>query len=325
MTEPTNPYAQQWQTFCNNAAGHRLKIVANRGDTHRHVRMSRPGDPNWAWNIITWPGHLATSGDIAEGYMFARLHDMFEFFDRPAHRRDHYSDGAPAISFDYWAEKLVGRGRGLLTSYSSTAFVRTVQETLANKVANGDMSPGRSTRLLNAASYSADSEPEAREFLSQHDKLFPDNWEYDLHEFNPHFVIACYAIDATVQAYKRHYSTASHPDNFVLIGGGFIQNYPSLPVFDLDVLSDGRPTDPIDAVNYSYEILDLFQAMVDNAVASKIPFNATLADVEVQIEQRLTGPSTPKNDMFLQDLETIRAQYRRAFPASEPVLVTRQP
>ncbi|WP_344748917.1 hypothetical protein [Kribbella aluminosa] len=128
--EPENPYAQTYLNFLNYTAGHELTVVHDDG-LYRHLRMRDPQMGGiWSWDVVTWPGHLATSGDLASGFVFARIEDMLDFFNRAGHR-SHYSDGAPSIDFAYWAEKIVGRDcyHGV-RKYSHNIFVRYVTHTL---------------------------------------------------------------------------------------------------------------------------------------------------------------------------------------------------
>lgn len=90
--------------FERNTAGHELVVLADRStdavdpQPYRHLRLAAPGTRMYSWDIVTWPGHLATTGDIADGYTFARVHDMVDFFTpEPEPYR---------INPEYWAEKL---------------------------------------------------------------------------------------------------------------------------------------------------------------------------------------------------------------------------
>lgn len=49
------------------------------GQPHRHLRFAIPGTGFYSFDIVTWPGHLAISGDL-ESFTFTRLPDMFDFF-----------------------------------------------------------------------------------------------------------------------------------------------------------------------------------------------------------------------------------------------------
>lgn len=62
MTKPTNPYAHAYADFLRETAEHQL-VVPHDDGLYRHLRIQKPGTRMWSWDITTWPGHLATSGE----------------------------------------------------------------------------------------------------------------------------------------------------------------------------------------------------------------------------------------------------------------------
>lgn len=137
MTKPTNPFAQTYASFLDQTKDHRLSVLREDG-LYRHLRLQQPGTRIWSWDVITWPGYLATAGDVADGYMFTRLLDMVDFFTLSGSSRDYYSDGAPAIDLRYWAEKLCGGRSHDVKSYSHQRFLALVDEHLAENEELGD-------------------------------------------------------------------------------------------------------------------------------------------------------------------------------------------
>ncbi|MFC9756704.1 hypothetical protein [Streptomyces sp. NPDC056921] len=129
MTKPTNSCAQVCATFLHETAQHELVVLHDDG-LYRHLRIQKPGTRTWFWDITTWPGHLATSGDIADGYMFARFPDMLDFFDITEGNRDYYSDGAPDFDFHYWAEKICGGRSHEVKKYDNDVFLHHVKDAL---------------------------------------------------------------------------------------------------------------------------------------------------------------------------------------------------
>ncbi len=69
---------------------------------------------------------------------------------------------------------------------------------------------------------------------------------------------------------KRSWGIESEGDSFIIVDGGLVQNEPSLPVFDLDVLSSD--------VDASDEIADLYERMVAHPDQERIA--PWLKDVE---------------------------------------------
>lgn len=130
MSKPVNPYARAWAAFLDQTTTHELRILHDDG-FYRHLRIQEPGTRMWSWDITTWPGHLATSGDVADGYMFTREPDMLEFFAHGGHAgHDIFSDGAPRIDVRYWAQKLCGGRSREVTVYSPDIFLQQVREHL---------------------------------------------------------------------------------------------------------------------------------------------------------------------------------------------------
>jgi hypothetical protein len=133
--KPENPYADAYANFLEETADHTLRVILDDG-LNRQMRVGAPGTGMWSWRVITWPGYLATYGDIADGFMFNREADMIGFFDSRGYNSNYYSDGAPCIDFRYWAEKLSG-GRDM-KEYSSEAFIRHVKDVISENEDLGD-------------------------------------------------------------------------------------------------------------------------------------------------------------------------------------------
>ena len=79
IQKPVNPYAKTYADFVEQTKDHDLVILHDDG-LYRHLRVQAPGTRMWSWDVTTWPGRLATSGDIADGHVFSREPDMLQFF-----------------------------------------------------------------------------------------------------------------------------------------------------------------------------------------------------------------------------------------------------
>jgi hypothetical protein len=68
------------EVFLKDVEKHEMKVLLDNG-LYRHLRFAATGQYSWnQWfEIITWPGKLAYSGDMGT-YVFERIEDMFEFF-----------------------------------------------------------------------------------------------------------------------------------------------------------------------------------------------------------------------------------------------------
>lgn len=103
--------------FTKDTATHALTIIRDDG-IYRHLRFKRPDSGVFHFDVITWPGHLAVTGDMGAS-VFSRLDDMFQFF------RD--DDGELGINPGYWSEKLVAND-GDAQNFSSERFKQLIRE-----------------------------------------------------------------------------------------------------------------------------------------------------------------------------------------------------
>lgn len=270
--------------FVEATAEHTLTVIKDDG-VYRHLRVGKPGTGIWSWSIVTWPGHLAITGDVAEGYVFARVTDMLDFF------RSGSRDGR-SIDFRYWAEKVLGRSRNDLEVDSEAAFLEAVHYDLfvegqisegveadirADNPALADQIAALRQQIWNdaknpyehadddfykwLAEYSVEVPEDLKDLIYlRHDEKEWTPWAHDYYEMNlqdwdSNFLIACWALALTVQLWDAHVAERGSCGGFVLVEGGVIQNNPgSTPVYDLDCLH-GQGADP-------EEVNDLFWRMV---------------------------------------------------------------
>lgn len=199
MTKRLNPYARIYASFKKHTEDHELRVLHEDG-LYRHLRVQAPGTRMWSWDITTWPGHLATSGDISAGYVFSREPDMLEFFARAGMRQNYYSDGAPCIDVRYWAEKLRGPVSRTTEVYSPEVFLAQVKEHLDDVEIVGE----RRESILEDATAHSEVEHTAREWLADNEHRIDayDTWEWDLTEYGSGILFACYAIHLTTQLYR---------------------------------------------------------------------------------------------------------------------------
>lgn len=331
--KPENPYAEAYKGFREQTENHHLVVLHDDG-LYKHLRVQAPGTRMWSWDVTAWPGHLATSGDIADGYMFSREADMLAFFSSAGNSDDgYYSDGAPSIDVRYWAEKLCGGRSHEVKVFSEDAFLRSVREHLdehkelgvearedrarkivlikqihqlrkldnasstelfdayiraqkqadlitnqrANTEARNALSALWSTEglsdeelddlienhrfhefgdesfsvedplerveeILDEARTYGHSTESAHTWLQNQEDLFgSDTWEWDLREYDIHFLFTCYAIHLTTRLWREHVQRHGVNDTYVLVRDGRVDNRPSQPVIDLSFLEYGVP------------------------------------------------------------------------------------
>lgn len=82
------------ESFLSDVQSHSMTIENDNG-LFRSVLFKAPGSSNQYFRLVTWPGHLAISGDMGD-FTFSRVADMFGFF----------RSKCGSIEPGYWGEKL---------------------------------------------------------------------------------------------------------------------------------------------------------------------------------------------------------------------------
>ena len=119
-TEPM--WAEARRQFEREVTEHEMEILHDDG-VYRHIRFKKPGTGIWHWDLITWPGHLATAGDVADGYQFARVFDMFDFF--------HTIEEPYRINPSYWWQKMPSTLRDGAKKFLTAKFEQAVRDRVA--------------------------------------------------------------------------------------------------------------------------------------------------------------------------------------------------
>lgn len=181
-------------SFLRDVSDHVLTVLRDDG-VYRHLHFGRPGTTVYSFSIVTWPGHLAFTGDMGD-YVFRRVDDMMELF-----RRRPPNPG-------YWAEKCVAASREGITEFDS-AKARLRIEMLVDGWC--DEHPEDSEYLdtrnevdVQVLSRLNDGEDALRAALRAFDApedMFGDAWEWDFNTHTYHFVWACHALPWAVAQY----------------------------------------------------------------------------------------------------------------------------
>lgn len=182
------------ERFVKDVADHEMLKLHDDG-LYRRVRFRKPtGGWQYWFDLITWPGNLVINGDMGT-YMFARVEDMFGFFE-----------GDREINPGYWGEKL--RAHSGYREYSQQRARRLVEESfqqsrdylrepdpvwleITHEVLTDDVLS--SEHELNVA---------VRDF-NHMGFQFHDWWEWDLSDFTFQYLWCCLAIKWGIAKYRE--------------------------------------------------------------------------------------------------------------------------
>jgi hypothetical protein len=220
------------QSILEAATRNHQMTVLRDDDVYRHVRFQEPGTSIWHFDLVTWPGHLVITGDL-EDFHFARIRDMFEFFRNPV----------GCINPGYWSEKLRGPQRFKSYSpdrLKRRVFEhfreccewlpgphRPLWRAICDDVLSEDVihDEGTARQALRDFRFHLDRLPTADRLPTEavedfrphrvprprsHRRAhgsdvfeFVDTWEWDLHEYDFHFLLSLHAIVWGIAQYDR--------------------------------------------------------------------------------------------------------------------------
>ena len=188
-------YTEVAARFQRDTASHEMAVLHDEG-LYRHLRFKAPDTGFYWFDLVTWPGRLAFTGDM-DGYVFARETDMFGFF-RSGH----------GINPGYWSEKVDG-GRDRTKRYSEDRFRQLVIEHFVDSVQYGDAPRGlgKAVRRELLEHPEANFEEGARTALDCFEfkgfRFTDTTWEWDLRDYDWTFLWACHAIRWGIAQYDK--------------------------------------------------------------------------------------------------------------------------
>lgn len=191
--------AEVSERFVKDVENHTLRVLHDDG-LYRHL-LCRSGESFMYWfEIITSPGQLTIRGDMGT-YVFACLSDMFEFFG-----------SGSRINSQYWAEK-VQASSGPLTHYSKQVAIHHVKESFKDQLEYRDLSESEvkeakhafNDEVLVIANEDESNEGDFRQAIDEFNSngiRFEDSWEWDLTEYDGHFLWCLHAILWAIREYR---------------------------------------------------------------------------------------------------------------------------
>lgn len=181
-------------SFLKDVATHVMTLKKDEG-LYRHVTFQRPLTNCYRFDLVTWPGYLAYSGDMG-CYVFSRIPDMFEFF-RPDEGKEELR-----INLGYWGEKVEARDRDGVREYSAERFIEHVNRHLDEREASERDRRAAKYEVIDQAhdgqhaAYSA-----AMSFKGPDGTKFRDLYECNSDEYTYRFIWCCYALAWGIRQY----------------------------------------------------------------------------------------------------------------------------
>ena len=181
--------------FLKDVATHQMAIIRDDG-VYRHVRFGRPGSYCMRFDLVTWPGYLAYSGDMG-CFVFQRLDDMFEFFRGAP--RDHVG---LFINPSYWGQKLEAVSRhGGFKEFSESMLRDAIEQRLKDAEASADLREAVEEEVLSKIDDGEHAVCQAVYYFEHEGFRFQDFFEQSLHDYTFHFIWCCYALAWGIKQY----------------------------------------------------------------------------------------------------------------------------
>ena len=129
-----NDQCEARRRFFEDIKGHVMTILKDES-LYRHIRFYVPGSSFCRFDLVTWPGYLAITGDMGS-CTFSRVPDMFTFFRAAPGQGDKPVEEL-GINPSYWGEKLVAVDRHGWKEFDNDHFKRVLVEQVKEYGARG--------------------------------------------------------------------------------------------------------------------------------------------------------------------------------------------
>lgn len=199
---PYDPMDRVRRLFDEATQDHQLTVVHDDG-LYRQLRCRKPGTNIWDWDVITWPGHLAVTGDLGS-FTFAREQDMLlQFF--------HGLDAKRGIDTRYWLEKCIAwdqhTPRRVLCSQYVKQHYRDDLDGYSNDDSTYDMPQERHSKWRQALELADEHDEttnihEMLTFLMNN--IDPDAWDWNITKPGYRALNVCLLIAWTHDRYREN-------------------------------------------------------------------------------------------------------------------------
>lgn len=197
------------KSFLKDVSKHEMAVKLDNG-IYRHLCFSQPNSSNMWFDIVTWPGFLAYTGDMG-GFVFARLPDMFEFF------RNSRQDDPLYVNLTYWGEKLEAVDRdgskGNYKEFDPERMRKHIEEHVAEWIEEEGLTRDEAEELraeiendihpfLDDGPHEAYRAVRDFSFKQNHRTYeFHDAWEWGCEEYTFRYIWCCYALAWAIKQY----------------------------------------------------------------------------------------------------------------------------
>lgn len=201
----SNQIRDDARRFKYDVSRHKMTVRQDDG-LYRHVSFSRPGSSVYRFNLVTWPGYLAISGDC-DAFMFSRIPDMFDFFRFAGPEYDR-TDG---INTGYWEEKCTSKARhGGTETFSQDSYLEAIRQDMNGHISGMSLSDAKTVVQEAHEEYVMDPPNSVHEAISIAQNFccpvtghhpFTEFWDHNLTEPSYGFQWACRAIQWGIKQY----------------------------------------------------------------------------------------------------------------------------
>lgn len=209
--------------FICDISSHQLTVIRDDG-IYRHLRFERQKTNAYYFDIITWPGYLAVTGDMGT-WAFSRIADMFDFFTA-AHSGKQESF---QINPGYWSEKFESgagcrRTESPCYEFDETALAKILDEWHAEWLLGAGEDADEFERD-DVAEKIADLKRErfsneSQAYTAVDDADLPDfDMQYafegrSMQQYSYHYLWICYAIVWGIERYRNKKLALNAMDKF---------------------------------------------------------------------------------------------------------------
>ena len=192
---------QARQDFGKRADYYEMELVLNE-PAHRHLKFRIGTSMIYGFDIVTWPGHLAITGDMG-CFVFSRLDDMFEFFR------------GGRVNPDYWAEKIKAECfmQGGFEAYSPEEFRERVLDWFDDESLDSDLREELEIEVLSRADDGEQSAIDAAiNFEWKGSFPMQDFCEVNVRRYTYHYLWCLHAIVWAISQYDKLHDLGSGGD-----------------------------------------------------------------------------------------------------------------